>query len=179
MKYEVKLIADTNQTSTLQEQYIKYAVSTDNGTTYSTPKKLSETNNIIYTGYNLELGQTKNIKLKIWIDEDAGDNGAGKTYYGSIQVEMYQKATVPASENIKSIAEAKSTTCPTTVTEDGITYISGTKDCIDFNYVWYSGKLWRITAIYPNGTMKMITDMPLEMYIITQMLIILPICING
>ena len=42
--------------------------------------------------------------------------------------------------------------------EDGITYISGTKDCIDFNYVWYSGKLWRITAIYPDGTMKMITD---------------------
>ena len=36
--------------------------------------------------------------------------------------------------------------------------ISGTKDCIDFNYVWYSGKLWRITAIYPDGTMKMITD---------------------
>ena len=27
-----------------------------------------------------------------------------------------------------------------------------------YNYVWYSGKLWRITAIYPDGTMKMITD---------------------
>ena len=24
--------------------------------------------------------------------------------------------------------------------------------------MWYSGKLWRITAIYPDGTMKMITD---------------------
>jgi len=48
--------------------------------------------------------------------------------------------------------------CLTTVEEDGITYISGTKDCINFNYVWWSGKMWRITAIYPDGAMKMITD---------------------
>ena len=42
--------------------------------------------------------------------------------------------------------------------EDGITYISGSRECIDFNYVWYSGKLWRITAIYPDGAIKMITE---------------------
>ena len=40
---------------------------------------------------------------------------------------------------------------------DDIIYFSGTNDCVDMNYVWYSGKLWRITAIYPDGTMKMIT----------------------
>ncbi len=48
--------------------------------------------------------------------------------------------------------------CKTYLEEDGITYISGSQDCINFNYVWYSGKLWRITAINPDGTMKMITD---------------------
>lgn len=42
--------------------------------------------------------------------------------------------------------------------EDGIKYFSGTNTCINFNYVWYSGKLWRITAIYPDGTIKMITE---------------------
>ena len=52
-------------------------------------------------------------------------------------------------------------TCKTYIEEDGITYISGTKDCINFNYVWYSGKLWRIIAINPDGTMKMITDDPI------------------
>ena len=51
-----------------------------------------------------------------------------------------------------------SSTCTPTTEEDGITYISGTSECIDFNYVWYSGKLWRITAINSDGTMKMITD---------------------
>lgn len=49
---------------------------------------------------------------------------------------------------------------------DGTIYISGkkddynvsTKDDIDFNYVWYSGKLWRITSINSDGTMKLITE---------------------
>ncbi len=44
------------------------------------------------------------------------------------------------------------------ITEDGIIYLSGSNEDINFNYVWYSGKLWRITAIYPDGTMKMITQ---------------------
>ena len=57
-----------------------------------------------------------------------------------------------------SIDNPSNSSCKTKVEEDGITYISGTADCIDFNYVWYSGKLWRITAIYPDGSMKMITD---------------------
>ena len=54
---------------------------------------------------------------------------------------------------------------------DGTIYLSGknTKDqvatnenaeTIDFNYVLYSGILWRITAINPDGTIKMITDGP-------------------
>ena len=41
---------------------------------------------------------------------------------------------------------------------DDITYFSGTNDCVDMNYVWYSGKLWRIVSIYPDGTMKLITE---------------------
>ncbi len=41
---------------------------------------------------------------------------------------------------------------------DDETYLSGDNECIDFNYVWYSGKLWRITQINSDGTMKMITQ---------------------
>ena len=43
-------------------------------------------------------------------------------------------------------------------TTDDITYFSGTNACVDMNYVWYSGKLWRITAIYPDGAMKLVTQ---------------------
>ena len=45
-----------------------------------------------------------------------------------------------------------------TYEEDNITYFSGTNECVDMNYVWYSGKLWRITNIYPDGSMKLITE---------------------
>ncbi len=38
------------------------------------------------------------------------------------------------------------------------TFLSGTNDQINFNYVWYSGKLWRITSINSDNTMKMITQ---------------------
>ena len=41
---------------------------------------------------------------------------------------------------------------------DDITYFSGDNTCVDMNYVWYSGKLWRITAIYPDGAMKLVTE---------------------
>ncbi len=166
VKYELKLVPDTsdsNKITTLDNQYIKYAISTDNGTSYSTPKTLTDSNTIIFTGYNLDLGATKDIKLKIWIDENAGQNGINKNYYGAITVEMYQNATVPAGEVVRANIKSNNTssTCQNatlTYTEDGITYISGSKTCIDFNYLWYSGKMWRITAIYPDGAMKLVTD---------------------
>ncbi len=59
----------------------------------------------------------------------------------------------------KVLVKAESKTCnPISRDTDGTIYFSGDDDCIDFNYVWYSGKLWRITAINPDGTMKMITQ---------------------
>ena len=42
--------------------------------------------------------------------------------------------------------------------DDGTIYCSGTNDQVNDNYVWYSGKLWRITAIYSDGTMKLVTE---------------------
>ena len=61
----------------------------------------------------------------------------------------------------KYVKSSQDDTCKTYIEEDGITYVSGSQDCINFNYVWYSGKLWRITSINPDGTMKMITDDPI------------------
>ncbi|MCI5701179.1 MAG: DUF6273 domain-containing protein, partial [Erysipelotrichaceae bacterium] len=159
--YDVKLISEegTNNVSTLDSKYIKYAISLDN-TTYTEPKLLSSNNNIIYTGYNLAVNASKTLYLKVWIDNAAGNNAINKTFYGTIKVDLYQKRDVPSSELIKSqIVNNTTSTCKNlTVEEDGITYLSGTNDCINFNYVWYSGKLWRITAINKDGTMKMITD---------------------
>ena len=43
-------------------------------------------------------------------------------------------------------------------TADDVVYFKGNNTCVDMNYVWYSGKLWRIIAKYPDGTMKMVTE---------------------
>ena len=158
--YDVKLISEegTNNVSTLDSKYIKYAISLDN-TTYTEPKLLSSNNNIIYTGYNLAVNASKTLYLKVWIDNAAGNNAINKTFYGTIKVDLYQKIS-SASDVIKEqIKNNTTSTCANlSVEEDGITYLSGTNTCINFNYVWYSGKLWRITAINSDGTMKMLTD---------------------
>ena len=80
--YDVKLVAEdsTSNVTTLSEEYIKFAVSVD-GTTYSTPSTLTANNNIIYSSYNLAINQSKTIYLKIWIDENAGNNAINKEYY--------------------------------------------------------------------------------------------------
>ena len=76
-----------------------------------------------------------------------------------IELKVNTTLGVPVKDAIiESVNNPSDSSCKTYVEEDGITYISGTKTCINFNYVWYSGKLWRITAIYPDGTIKMITD---------------------
>lgn len=70
---------------------------------------------------------------------------------------------LPLSEKFKQVLLTRTNSY---VLEDEIYYISGkaddnnasTTDDIDFNYVWYSGKLWRITALYPDGRIKMITE---------------------
>ena len=146
--YDVKLVSETGTTnvSNLDSKYIKYAVSLD-GTTYTEPKLLSSNNNIIYTGYNLAVNASKTIYLKVWIDNDSGNNAVNKSFYGY----LYQKKDMVVSEVVKSqIVNNTTSSCHNlTALEDGITYLSGTKTCINFNYVWYSGKLWRITAINP------------------------------
>ena len=161
MKYELKLLNDSTQTSTLPYNYIKFAISED-GTNYSEPKNLGSVNNIIFTGYNLAVESSKTIYLKAWVDESAGNAALNKTFYGSVTAVLYQKAEIPKTyEDILEQIDARAndgSNCQTKVVEDGITYISGNKECINFNYVWWSGKMWRITAIYPDGAMKLITD---------------------
>ena len=131
-------------------------VSSKNDTGYNSPKTLSE-DYYIEQGGSLAVGESATYKVKLWLSETADSTYMNKTFTARIVVDSYQTNDLRA--NIKSqIVSNQSDTCQTYVEEDGITYISGTADCIDFNYVWYSGKLWRITAIYPDGTMKMITD---------------------
>ena len=102
---------------------------------------------------------TGNEDITITLGTQGGLKGYPIPLEQGIELKVNEELGVPVKNAIvTSVNNPTNTSCKTKVEEDGIIYISGTKDCIDFNYVWYSGKLWRITAIYPDGTMKMITD---------------------
>ena len=130
-------------------------ISNKNDTGYNSPKTLSDDKYIDSASY-LGINETASYKVKTWISEDATSTYMNKTFTARIVVDSSQ---YNVAELLKSKLKTKQTSsCKTYLEEDGTTYVSGTSDCINFNYVWYSGKLWRIIAINSDGTMKMITD---------------------
>ena len=108
---------------------------------------------------------TDNISIGNTSDADYDTETWNNEVYASIKVNVTgdlnaKEITVENSSDFKNLLISNNANLVDKqyVEEDGIIYLSGTNQEIDFNYVWYSGKLWRITAIYPDGTMKMITD---------------------
>ena len=103
----------------------------------------------------------------MWVSSDTKIGNVNQDYtmeewnnvYASIKVKVtgdFNKKRVENSTDFKTMLLTEKTN--TIIEEDNTVYISGSKTDVDYNYVWYSGKLWRITAINKDGTMKMITD---------------------
>ena len=133
--------------------------------------------------HNTTTEVVKTYKLRVWLSDQviisdtdsnrsycATDNcvsgeKAFKNHYASVKLSVFgdfteKEVPLSGSEKVLKAIETNATgTCENIIhEEDGIKYFSGTNDCINFNYVWYSGKLWRITAIYPDGSMKLVTE---------------------
>ncbi len=144
------------ETSTNPEfkSVIKYIVKKDTGD-YNQPVVLSENK---YIDYNATLEATKEATyhVKVYLKEEADETYMGKTFNAKIHIESNQESYVktgPLLDFIKNDLNDSNS-----VNDGDTTYLSGTNDQINFNYVWYSGKLWRITAINPDNTIKMITQ---------------------
>ena len=121
---------------------------------------------------------TRTYRLYMWIGDEVVIGGGDATYdydmktwnekiYASVRVDVngdfveknLTEEYVPATD-IPSFKRLVNNNFQDTVIvdTDGTVYLSGTNEEVNYNYVWYSGKLWRITAISPDGTVKMITD---------------------
>ena len=154
-----------NLTSTNTDEigYKLYYILNTNNTDYDVTSTETFNNNVIEgtltSSKQITLTFTNNSNEDISIT--LGANGGLKEY--PMVVDKGEPLVISPKtlkdQIVKSITNNTTSTCSNlTIEEDGITYLSGSQDCINFNYVWYSGKLWRITAINPDGTMKMMTD---------------------
>ena len=150
----VKVYLTDNNNKKIESEYNPTAYANLGYTTYPN----SPNGRLVYKGNGLG-NFSHDYRLYIWLDSSYEQNTVSQSFKFKVNLYAYNDVdkTLKAAF-MNSLEEHTTDTCKTNVVEDGITYISGTKDCIDFNYVWYSGKLWRIIAIYPDGTMKMITD---------------------
>ena len=133
---------------------------------------------------------THTYRLYVWIDSSIkiGNNDQDYTtsewnnLFASVKVNVtgdfsdkrYVDEPPRVGDKLSDVISTKLTADNSDTDSDNVTYISGCSDevtidgtiCtndnkIDFNFVWYSGKLWRIVAIYSDGAMKLITENPI------------------
>ncbi len=166
--YEIYLTEDSN--NTLDSNFIKVYLTDDNNQEVVEPSIYNDLKaptltsasdgKVILTKTETGTFESK-YRIYAWIDQEYTQNVEHQTFSFKVNLYTYNDvAPKGAADTVKeAIASHTTESCQNlTIEEDGITYLSGSNECIDFNYVWYSGKLWRITAINPDGTMKMITQ---------------------
>ena len=90
--YEIRLVDQENKVSTLSHKYLNFTINKDNEKEESV-KNLGDNDSILYSGYNLKVGDTSKFNLRMWINSEEIDV-LGKELYGAIEVTLYQKYDV-------------------------------------------------------------------------------------
>ncbi len=162
-KFDVML--EVLNKTTLDRKYLKYAYSTDSGVNYSDPENLGE-DGIIYTGYNLLNNKSRMLYLKIWIDEASGVLGVNKSFYGNINVKLYDTGDVPYASNVvkKSLDQEKG------ISRIAYNRYQFLKSDVN-NYIKFNNELWRIIGIYAeseNEYLRVIRNDALDSKIISN-----------
>lgn len=103
-------------------------------------------------------GTTYHYELRLWIKETVTDISLaeGKSLSYRIDVEVEQLPEYTMANNINEIMETSIDDTCTTYNDGVDTFLKG--ECSN-NYVWYSGKLWRVVLENnETGVIKMVTD---------------------
>ena len=136
------------------KNYIRF-ISNKNSEGYNEPKTMGY-DKYIDLEARLGVSESASYKVKVWLDKEAENDYMDKTFTAKVVIEGNQ---IDTSNTLYTKINNEITKHPgTTIEEDGVTYLSGSNTDVNYNYVWYSGKLWRITSINSDGTIKMITD---------------------
>ena len=163
---------DTNKNILMNGEYNSITCNSFSNTTYCNQlMNILELNNysLIYTDsindlYNSINNGTYNVdnEVKEYLEnyKDTDENAIillDKNKHTISHLE-YIDPDMPLGDYLKYKLKRFKKCNPIYTDSDGVMFFSGLNTCVNMNYVWYSGKLWRITAIYPDGSFKMVTD---------------------
>ena len=159
--YILKL-ADITVGEKLDTSIVKYGLTKDG---VGEPALLSTVENNTFDSGVIKGNQTIEYTLRLWIDASVEDNSLikDKSLSYRVEVEVSQEIAeievVPEEETVRGILFAEENLA----TETCKTYDDGTDTFLvgrcSQNYVWYSGKLWRVVLKNnETGAIKMITD---------------------
>ena len=145
-------------TGTLEKSDVKYGLTKDGNTTIGLLSDIEE--GVIDSGTIGASPETIEYELRLWIKDTVTENAtiSGKSLSYKVDVEVGQiieELPLPPVKEQLFADENLGSNC--TTYDDGIdTFLVG--QCSN-NYVWYSGKLWRVVLKNnETGAVKMVTD---------------------
>ena len=155
LRAEYDVYIEEISTDPAMKTVIRYANKRGNGN-YSDPKTLSVDKYIERDG-TIAVNEEITYRVKAWLDQNADSTYANKTFSAKIVVEAKQFQNA-GQVILKTAEDLNNSGTNVTYVDDNTVYLTGDKNTIDFNYIWYSGKLWRAVSVSTTGTMKMITE---------------------
>ena len=159
IKYEIQIIPNSN--NTIDTKYVKVYLTDQDDNPITQPMFYDDlkqatyntTGKIVDTGF-FTTSDTQDFRLRVWIDESYDKN-----LIETFGFNIYLYATNSGLNDATTLYERVELTLADKLTDydiDGTRYVRG--ETIDNNYVWYSGKMWRIVALNSNGTVKLVTQ---------------------
>ena len=89
LKANYNVYIEETSNNPVMSNVMKYAVSSDNGLTYS-ESKLLQSDNFIEKNGTLDVNESKSYKVKVWLDESADNTYMNKTFKARVIVEALQ-----------------------------------------------------------------------------------------
>ena len=162
-------LEDGSSCQALSTNAIKYSYKKDDGT-YSTPKNLGASNDIIIGGV-ISSKETITSSIILWIDSEAGNEYMNQYFFGKLMITGEEYITRNFKEAILSdnkliTAEPTLTTSSNNTSDESGLYSStatNTGDAtyyfrgnIENNYVKFAGFTWRIVRVNEDGTIRIV-----------------------
>ncbi len=162
-------LEDGSSCQALSTKAIKYSYKKDDGT-YSTPKNLGDSNDII-TGGVISSKETITSSIILWIDSEAGNEYMNQYFFGKLMITGEEYITRNFKEAILSdnkliTAEPTLTTSSNNTSDESGLYSSTATNTgdptyyfrgnVENNYVKFAGFTWRIVRINEDGTIRII-----------------------